>query len=88
MAGVMVSAKVKGKVYKTVARLRWFRQVQRRDSEDIGRRSFKLPDRRPGGRPKRRLIDGVKEDMKVTGVREEDAEDRVIWRPLFHCGDP
>lgn len=63
-------------MFKTVARLRWFRQVQRRDGEDIG-----YP-------PKRRLIDVVKEDMKVTGVREEDAEDRVIWRPLFRCGDP
>lgn len=80
MSGVMVSAKVKRKVYKTVARWRLFRQVQRRNSEDIGRRilRFKLP----GRRPKRRLIDVVKENMKVTGVREEDAEDRVIRRPL------
>ena len=72
------------------ARLRWFGHVQRRDSEYIGRRmlSFELPGRRPRGRPKRRFIDVVKEDMKVVGVREEDTEDRVRWRQLIRCGDP
>ena len=39
-----------------------------------------LPNRRRGGRPERRFIDVVKEDMKLTGVREEDAEDWVRWR--------
>lgn len=41
--------------------------------------SFKLPGRRPKGRPKRRFVDGVKEDMKVVGVTKEDAEDKVMW---------
>ncbi|KAF7647481.1 hypothetical protein LDENG_00171820 [Lucifuga dentata] len=31
---------------------------------------------RPRGRPKRRFIDVVKEDMKLVGVREEEAKDR------------
>ena len=72
------------------ARLRWFGHVLRRDSEYIGRRmlSFELPGRRPRGRPKRRFMDVVKVDMKVVGVREEDAEDRVRWRSLIRCGDP
>lgn len=35
-----------------------------------------MPDRRPKGRSKRTFIDGVKNDMKVVGVREEDAEER------------
>ena len=72
------------------ARLRWFGHVLRRDSEYIGRRilSFELPGRRPRGRPKRRFMDVVKVDMKVVGVREEDAEDRVRWRTLIRCGDP
>ena len=30
----------------------------------------------------------VKEDMKFSGVREEDAEERVRWGPISHCGDP
>ncbi|KAF7666398.1 hypothetical protein LDENG_00012110 [Lucifuga dentata] len=72
------------------ARLRWFGHVQRRDSEHIGRRMLRLelPGRRPRGRPKRRFMDVVKEDMKLVGVREEEAEDRVRWRQMIRCGDP
>ena len=45
-------------------------------------RRLKLPGRRPRGRPQRRFMDVVKEDMKLAGVREEDPEDpedRVRW---------
>ena len=71
------------------ARLRWFGHVQRRDSEYVGRRMLRLelPGRRPRGRPRRRFMDVVKEDMKLVGVKEE-AEDRVRWRLMIHCGDP
>ncbi|KAF7651093.1 hypothetical protein LDENG_00116160 [Lucifuga dentata] len=71
------------------ARLRWFGHVQR-DSEHIGRRMLRLelPGRRPRGRPKRRFMDVVKEDMKLVGVREEEAEDRVRWKQMIRCGDP
>lgn len=38
------------------------------------------------GRPKRRFMGAVKGDMKLAGVREEDAEERLeaddsLWRP-------
>ena len=33
-----------------------------------------LPDKRVRGRPERRFMDVVTEDMKLVGVREEDAE--------------
>ena len=37
------------------------------------------------GRPKRRYLDVVREDMvEVT----EEAEDRNKWRWKIHCGDP
>ncbi|KAK3515354.1 hypothetical protein QTP70_018755, partial [Hemibagrus guttatus] len=60
------------------ARLRWFGHVQRRDSEYIGRRMLDmgLPGRRQRGRPKRRYMDVINEDMKLVGARVEDAEDR------------
>ncbi|KAK2875054.1 hypothetical protein Q8A73_024333, partial [Channa argus] len=72
------------------ARLRWFGHVQRRNCEYIGRRMLRLelPGRRSRGRPKRRFMDVVREDMKLVGVREEDAEDRVRWRHMIRCGDP
>ena len=36
---------------------------------------LEFPGRRPRGRPKRRFMDMVKEDMKLVGVSEEDADD-------------
>ena len=59
-------------------------------SKYISRRMIRLelPARRSRGRPKRRFMNVVKEDMKLVGVREEDAEDRVRWRQMIHRGDP
>ena len=58
--------------------MRWFGHVQRRDSEYIGGRMtwLDLSGRRLKRRPKRRVINVVKEDMKLVGVREEDTEHR------------
>ncbi|KAK3551371.1 hypothetical protein QTP70_016656, partial [Hemibagrus guttatus] len=67
------------------ARLRWFGHVQRRESEYIGRRmlDMELPGRRQRGRPKRRYMDGINEDMKLVGASVEDAEDRGRWREMI-----
>ncbi|KAL1276170.1 hypothetical protein QQF64_035793 [Cirrhinus molitorella] len=72
------------------ARLRWFGHVQRRDSKYIGRRmlDMELPGRRQRGRPKRRYMDGINEDMKLVGASVEDAEDRDRWKEMIRCGDP
>ncbi|KAK3546381.1 hypothetical protein QTP70_026164, partial [Hemibagrus guttatus] len=67
------------------ARLRWFGHVQRRESEYIGRRmlDMELPGRRQRGRPKRRYMDGINEDMKLVGARVEDTEDKDRWREMI-----
>ena len=49
---------------------------------------LELSSRSPRGRLKERFMDVVKENMKLVGVREEDAEDRVRWRWMIRCGDP
>ena len=38
---------------------------------------MELLGRRRRGRPKRRFMDAVREDMQVVGVRLEDTENRV-----------
>ena len=72
------------------ARLRWYGHVLRKDDGYIGRRMLRmeLPGKRKRGRPKRRFMDVVKEDMAEVEVKEEDADDRSNWRLKIRCGDP
>ena len=46
-------------------RLRWYGHVMRRDQEYVGRRvmKMKLPGKRKRGRPKKRFLDIVKQDI-------------------------
>ena len=71
-------------------RLRWYGHVMRRDQEYVGRKMIKmeLPGKRRRGRPKRRFLDVVKEDVKEVGVKEMDIEDRKMWRMMIRCGHP
>ena len=49
---------------------------------------MELTGKRKQGRPKRRYMDVVKEDMAVVEVMEEDAEDRTKRRWKICCYDP
>ena len=71
-------------------RLRWYGHVMRRDQEYVGRKmmEMELPRKRRRGRPKRRFLDVVKEDMKEVGVKEMDIKDRKMWRMMIRCGHP
>ena len=72
------------------ARLRWYGHLRRKDDGYIGRRMLRmeLPGKRKRGRPKRRFMDVVKEDMAEVEVTEEDTVDRRNWRTKIRCGDP
>ena len=63
-------------------RLRWFGHIARRDGEVEIRKVFdlKIEGRRKRGRPVKRWIDVVEEDMKKRGVVQQDAGDREDWR--------
>ena len=70
-------------------RLRWYGHVMRRDQEYVGRRmmEMKLLGKRRG-RPRRRFLDVVKEDMGEVGAKETDVENRMVWRKIIRCGYP
>ena len=71
-------------------RLSWYGHVMRRDQEYVERKmmEMELPGKRRRGRPKRRFLDVVKEDMEEVGVKETDIEDRKMWRMMIRCGHP
>ena len=61
-------------------RLRWYGHFMRRVQEYVGRKmmEMELPGKRKRGRPKRRFLDVVKEDMGEVGAKETDVEDRTV----------
>ena len=71
-------------------RLRWYGHVMKRDQEYVGRKMMKMEllEKRRRGRPKRRFLDVVKEDMGEVGAKEMDVEDRKMWRMMIRCGHP
>ena len=71
------------------ARLRCYRYVKKRE-DYVGKRMMEMavPGRRKRGRPRRKWMDSMREDMKRVGAREGDEVDRVKWRRLSRCGDP
>ena len=82
-----------GKVWREKtreARLGWYGHLRRKDDEYIGRRMLRieLPGKRKRGRPKRRFMDVVKEDMAEVEVTEKDTVDRNNWRRKISCRDP
>ena len=71
-------------------RLRWYGHVMRRDQEYVGRKiiEMELLGKRKRGRPKKRFLDVVKEDMGEVGARETDVKNRTVWRKMIRCGYP
>ena len=58
-------------------RLRWYGHMKRREEGYVEKRMIKMaiPGKKRRGRPKRRCIDLVREDMKMVGAKEEDEVD-------------
>ena len=70
-------------------RLRWYGHVLQRNVEYVGKWviGMDFPGKRRRGRPLRRYMDIVKEDL-VVGATEKDTEDRTKWRRIIHSGNP
>ena len=59
-------------------RLKWYGHVSRREDEYVGKRvlGMEVPGKRRRGRPKRRWMDNIRNDLSERGLSEEDAQDR------------
>ena len=68
-----------GEITKKVQerRLKWYGHVMRREEHYIGRRAMvmKVQGRRKRGRPKRRWLDKVKDDIKDKGLSADEVYD-------------
>ncbi len=66
-------------------RLRWFGHIERQSDEDWvkGCMNWTTSEKRPRGRPKKKWIEVIRDDMKRMGGRKEDAQDRVMWRKMI-----
>ena len=72
------------------SRLKWYGYVLRREDEYVGKRVMVMAVRgkRRIGRPKRRWLDSIRNDLSERGLSEEDAHDRPRWRRLTRHIDP
>ena len=81
-----------GEITKKVQerRLKWYGHVMRREEHYVGRRAMvmKVQGRRKRGRPKRRWLDKVKDDIKEKGLSADDVYDRATWRRMSSYIDP
>ena len=64
--------------------------VSRREDEYVGKRVMGMEEPGKGrrGRPKRRWLDSIRNDLSERGLSEEDAQDWPRWRRLIRHIDP
>ena len=81
-----------GEISKKVEerRLKLYGHVMRREEHYVGRRAMemKVQGRKKGGRPKRRWLDRVTDDIKEKGLSADDVYDRTTWRRMSSFIDP
>ena len=63
-------------------RLRWYGHMERKTDDDWvkGCVRFSVEGSVPPGRPKKTWKNTIANDMRLVGVREEDARDREKWK--------
>ena len=66
-------------------RLKWYGHVSRREDEYVGKRvmGMEVPGKRRRGRPKRRWLDNIRNDLSERELSGEEAQDLVKWRLLI-----
>ncbi|XP_066977866.1 uncharacterized protein [Macrobrachium rosenbergii] len=71
-------------------RLQWYGHVMRRDEPYVGMRvmQMEVPGGTTRGRPKRRWMDVVREDLRDKQLSEDDVFDRAGWRKTVKNIEP
>ena len=81
-----------GEISKKVqeSRLKWYGHVLRREDEYVGNRAMvmEVPGKRRRGRPKRRWMDTIGNDLSEKDLSREDPQVRAKWRRLIRHIDP
>ena len=81
-----------GEISKKVqeSRLKWYGHVLRREDEYVGKRvmAMEVPGKRRIGRPKRRWMDSIRNDLSDRELSREDTQDRAKGRRLIRHIDP
>ena len=81
-----------GEISKKVqeSRLKWYGHVLRREYEYVGKRvmAMEVPGNTRRGRPKRRCLDSIRNDLSERELSREDAQDRAKWRRIIRHIDP
>ena len=70
--------------------LKWYGHVLRREDEYVGKRvmAMEVPGKRRRGRPKRRWLDSIRNDLSERELSGEDAQERAKWRRLISTSTP
>ena len=82
-----------GEISKKVqesTRLMWYGHVLRREDEYVGKRvmAMEVPGKRRRGRPKRRWLDSIRNDLSEIELSREHTQDRAKWGRLIRHIDP
>ena len=81
-----------GEISKKVqeSRLKEYGHVLRREEEYVGKRvmAMEVPGKRRRGRPKRRWMDTIGNDLSEKELSREDTQARAKWRSLIRHIDP
>ena len=86
--GTTMVGEISKKVHES--RLKYVLRREEKDIPVVGKRVMvmALPDKRRRGRPKRRWLDNIKNDLSERELSGEEAQDRVQWRRLIRNIDP